>query len=90
MVEVSPSAYYAYKQRPQSGPAQMAEAVLVDEIPVYLAPVWHPFRGTLDTHSGELQSIRREVVLHNRVSRRSPAECVIGRQMELLRVVLQG
>ena len=28
VVGVSPSAYYAHKQRPQSGPAQLAEAVL--------------------------------------------------------------
>ena len=34
VVGVSPSAYYAYRQRPQSGPAGMAEAALVDEIRV--------------------------------------------------------
>ncbi len=32
VVGVSPSAYYAYKKRREPGPAQMAEAALVDEI----------------------------------------------------------
>ena len=40
VVGVSPSAYYASKQRPRSGPSQLAEAALVDEIPDDLAPVW--------------------------------------------------
>ena len=42
VVGVSPSAYYAYRQRPQSGPAEMAEAVLVDEI----RSIWHQSGGT--------------------------------------------
>ncbi len=29
VVGVSPSAYYAHKQRPKAGPAQLAEAALV-------------------------------------------------------------
>ena len=32
VVGVSPSAYYAYRHRPRSGLAQLAEAALVDEI----------------------------------------------------------
>ena len=39
---VSPSAYYAHKQRPQSGPAQLAEAALVDEI----RTIWADSDGT--------------------------------------------
>ena len=42
VVGVSPSAYYAYKQRPRSGPAQMAEAALVDEI----GAIWADSDGT--------------------------------------------
>ena len=32
VIGVSPSAYYAHKQRPQPSPVQLAEAALVDEI----------------------------------------------------------
>ena len=39
---VSPSAYYASKQRPRSGPVQMAEAALVDEI----RAIWRQSAGT--------------------------------------------
>ena len=42
VVGVSPSAYYAYRQRPQSGPAQLAEDVLVDEI----RAIWRQSGGT--------------------------------------------
>ena len=42
VVGVSPSAYYAHKQRPQSGPAQLAEAALVDEI----RTIWRQSGGT--------------------------------------------
>ena len=42
VVGVSPSAYYAHKQRPRSGPAQMAEAALVDEI----RAIWADSDGT--------------------------------------------
>ena len=37
VVRVPPSAYYAYKKRPESGSAQMAEAALVGEI----RAIWH-------------------------------------------------
>ena len=42
VVGVSPSAYYAHKHRPQSGPVQMAEDVLVDEI----RAIWRQSGGT--------------------------------------------
>ena len=42
VVGVSPSAYYAYKKRPQAGPAQLDEAALVDEI----RAIWADSRGT--------------------------------------------
>ena len=42
VVGVSPSAYYAHKQRPQPGPVQLAEAALVDEI----RSIWHQSGGT--------------------------------------------
>ena len=32
VIGVSPSAYYAHKQRPQPSPVQLAETALVDEI----------------------------------------------------------
>ena len=43
VVGVSPSAYYAHKQRPaEPGPAQLAEAALVDEI----RAIWTRSGGT--------------------------------------------
>ena len=42
VVGVSPSAYYAYKQQPAMGPAQLAEAALVDEI----GAIWADSDGT--------------------------------------------
>ena len=42
VVGVSPSAYYAHKQRPRSGPVKMAEAALVDEI----GAIWADSDGT--------------------------------------------
>ena len=42
VVGVSPSAYYASKQRPRSGPVQLAEDVLVDEI----RAIWRQSGGT--------------------------------------------
>ena len=42
VVGVSASAYYAYRKRPQSGPAQLAEAALVDEI----RGIWAESAGT--------------------------------------------
>ncbi len=42
VVGVSPSAYYAHKKRPQSGPVQLAEAALVDKI----RSIWAESAGT--------------------------------------------
>ena len=42
VVGVSASAYYAYRKRPQPGPAQLAEAALVDEI----RAIWAESTGT--------------------------------------------
>ena len=42
VVGVSPSAYYAYRHRHRSGPAQLAEAALVDEI----RAIWTESGGT--------------------------------------------
>ena len=42
VVGVSPSAYYAHKQQPAMGPAQLAEAALVDEI----RSIWADSAGT--------------------------------------------
>ena len=39
---VSPSAYYAYRKRPEVSPAQLAETALVDEIRV----IWAESGGT--------------------------------------------
>ena len=41
---MSPSSYYAYKQQPAMGPAQLAEAALVDEI----RAIWAESAGTVD------------------------------------------
>ena len=42
VVGVSPSAYYAHKQQPAMGPAQLAKAALVDEI----RAIWADSAGT--------------------------------------------
>ena len=42
VVGVSPSAYYAYRKRPEDSPAQLAEGVLVDEI----RAIWAESGGT--------------------------------------------
>ena len=66
VVGVSPSAYYAHKQRPQSGPAQMAEAALVDEI----GAIWADSDGTYGSPRvcAELRRRGRRVN-HKRVER---------------------
>ena len=66
VVGVSPSAYYAHKQRPQSGPAQMAEAALVDEI----RAIWADSDGTYGSPRvcAELRRRGRRVN-HKRVER---------------------
>ena len=48
VVGVSPSAYYAYKKRPEAGAAQLAEAVLVDEI----RAIWAESGGTYGSAPG--------------------------------------
>ena len=66
VVGVSPSSYYAYKQRPQSGPAQMAEAALVDEI----RAIWRQSAGTYGSPRVCAELRRRgRVVNHKRVER---------------------
>ena len=54
VVGVSPSAYYAYRHRhrPRSGPAQLAEAALVDEIGAIWAESGGTYGGSSD-FSGE-------------------------------------
>ncbi len=66
VVGVSPSAYYAHKQRPPSGPAQMAEAALVDEI----RAIWADSDGTYGSPRvcAELRRRGRRVN-HKRVER---------------------
>ena len=66
VVGVSPSAYYAHKQRPRSGPAQMAEAALVDEI----RAIWTESAGTYGSPRVCAELRRRgRVVNHKRVER---------------------
>ena len=66
VVGVSPSAYYAHKQRPQSGPAQMAEAALVDEI----RAIWADSDGTYGSPRVCTELRRRgRRVNHKRVER---------------------
>ena len=63
---VSPSAYYAYRKRPQSGPAQLAEAALVDEI----RAIWADSGGTYGSPRACAELRRRgRVVNHKRVER---------------------
>ena len=66
VVGVSPSAYYAYRHRPRSGPAQLAEAVLVDEI----GAIWAESGGTYGSPRVCAELRRRgRVVNHKRVER---------------------
>ena len=66
VVGVSPSAYYASKQRPRSGPAQLAEAALVDEI----RTIWRQSGGTYGSPRVCAELRRRgRVVNHKRVER---------------------
>ena len=63
---VSPSAYYAYRHRPRSGPAQVAEAALVDEI----RRIWADSDGTYGSPRVCVELRRRgRVVNHKRVER---------------------
>ena len=66
VVGVSPSAYYAYRHRPRSGPAQLAEAALVDEI----RAIWAESGGTYGSPR-VCAALRRRgrVVNHKRVER---------------------
>ena len=66
VVGVSPSAYYAYRHRPRSGPAQLAEDVLVDEI----GAIWAESGGTYGSPRVCAELRRRgRVVNHKRVER---------------------
>ncbi|MCY4370058.1 MAG: IS3 family transposase [bacterium] len=66
VVGVSASAYYAYRKRPQSGPAQLAEAALVDEI----RSIWAESGGTYGSPRVCAELRRRgRVVNHKRVER---------------------
>ena len=66
VVGVSPSAYYAYRHQPRSGLAQLAEAVLVDEI----RSIWAESGGTYGSPRVCAELRRRgRVVNHKRVER---------------------
>ena len=66
VVGVSPSAYYAHKQQPAMGPAQLAEAALVDEI----GAIWADSDGTYGSPRVCAELRRRgRVVNHKRVER---------------------
>ena len=63
---VSSSAYYAYRKRPEAGPAQLAEAALVDEI----RAIWAESAGTYGSPRVCAELGRRgRVVNHKRVER---------------------
>ena len=72
---VSPSAYYAQQQRPQSGPAGMAEDVLVDEI----RAIWRQSDGTYGSPR-VCAALRRRglVVNHKRVERLMKGHHIVG------------
>ena len=75
VVGVSPSAYYAYRQRPQSGPAGMAEAALVDEI----RAIWADSDGTYGSPRVCAELRRRgRVVNHKRVERLMKGHHIVG------------
>ena len=66
VVGVSPSAYYAHKQQPAMGPAQLAEAALVDEI----RAIWAESAGTYGSPRVCAELRRRGLVVnHKRVER---------------------
>ncbi len=66
VVGVSASAYYAYRKRPEAGPAQLAEAALVDEI----RAIWAESTGTYGSPRVCAELRRRgRVVNHKRVER---------------------
>ena len=66
VVGVSPSAYCAHKQQPAMGPAQLAEAALVDEI----RAIWRQSGGTYGSPRVCAELRRRgRVVNHKRVER---------------------
>ena len=66
VVGVSPSAYYAHKQQPAMGPAQLAKAVLVDEI----RAIWADSGGTYGSPRVCAELRRRGLVVnHKRVVR---------------------
>ncbi len=66
VVGVSASAYYAYRKRPQPGPAQLAEDALVDEI----RAIWAESGGTYGSPRVCAELRRRgRVVNHKRVER---------------------
>ena len=66
VVGVSASAYYAYRKRPEAGPAQLAEAALVDEI----RAIWAESAGTYGSPRVCAELRRRgRVVNHKRVER---------------------
>ena len=75
VVGVSPSAYYAYRYRPRSGPAEIAEDVLVDEI----RSIWHQSGGTYGSPRvcAELRRPGR-VVNHKRVERLMKCHHIVG------------
>ena len=75
VVGVSPSAYYAHKQRPRSGPAGMAEAALVDEI----RTIWADSDGTYGSPR-VCAALRRQglVVNHKRVERLMKCHRMVG------------
>ena len=62
----SPSAYYAYRKRPEDSPAQLAEAALVEEIRV----IWSESGGTYGSPRVCAELRRRgRAVNHKRVER---------------------
>ena len=66
VIGVSPSAYYAYRKRPETSPAQLAEAVLVEEI----RGIWAESGGTYGSPRVCAELRRRgRVVNHKRVER---------------------
>ena len=75
VVGVSPSAYYAYRHRPRSGPAQLAEAALVDEI----GAIWADSDGTYGSPR-VCAALRRRgrVVNHKRVERLMKGHHIVG------------
>ena len=75
VVGVSPSAYYASKQRPQSGPAQLAEDVLVDEI----RAIWRQSGGTYGSPRVRAELGRQGLVVnHKRVERLMKCHRMVG------------